>query len=180
VTLFNPTVIALQINLRLVRVLSYLRAWGGGMWQIANISLSSMLVEDVIIMVSRYWQVMCYREIWHYLQGVRWHKVWQWKSATIGGECAGTRCNNRRAQLLVRSVLVKGAKMEEHNYWRGVHWCKVWRWQSTTICEECTGTRRDNGRVQLFARSALAEEVAMTEVCNILGDKCDLWKKEPR
>jgi hypothetical protein len=90
-------------------MLSYLRAQDGGMRWIANILLSSMVAEDVNIMVSRYWQIMCWREIQHYLRGVHWCKVQQWKSVTISKECTGAGCKNGRAQLLVWSALVQGA-----------------------------------------------------------------------
>jgi len=90
------------------------------MQRIANILLSSMLAEDVNIMVSGYWQVMCWWEIPCYLQGVCWCKVQQWKSTTIGKECAGARCDNEREQLFARSVLTQGAIMEECDYSRGV------------------------------------------------------------
>jgi hypothetical protein len=61
----------------------------------------------------------------NYWRGVRWHKVQQQKSTTIGEECAGERCKNGRAQLLAGSALVQGVKMAEHDYLRGVHWHKA-------------------------------------------------------
>jgi hypothetical protein len=100
---------------------------------------------------------------------VRWWIVRRWQSTTIGKECAGARyedcseqglASNVLAQgvtmeerVLARSVLADCVKMAECNYWRGVHWRKARQW-----------------------KSALAEEVVMTEVPGLLGDKCDLWK----
>jgi hypothetical protein len=58
-----------------------------------------------------------------------------------GEECTGTRHDNGRVRLFVRSALAQGMKMAEHDYLQGVHWHKARQWKSATICKECAGGR---------------------------------------
>jgi hypothetical protein len=51
--------------------------------------------------------------------------IQQGERATIGMQCAGGGCDNRRVWLLANSVLVEDAKMEECGYWQAVCWWKM-------------------------------------------------------
>jgi hypothetical protein len=53
--------------------------------------------------------------------------IQQGKRATIGMQCAGGGCDNRRVWLLANSVLVEDAK-----------------WKSAVIGKQCAGGRCDN------------------------------------
>jgi hypothetical protein len=63
---------------------------------------SSTLAEDVKIVVSRYWQAMC------------WWKIRCYRSVTISKECTGARSTmtevrdfTRRGQVLASNALVR-------------------------------------------------------------------------